>query len=121
MTETPLGWHFLVGKPPQIAALTKQMGFNYKWNEEQKQNISKLNKGKLIGKNNPAVIITEDIAKDIKVRLSKGEKTKSIVEYLGVTNDVVNNIKMLRTWKDLLPELNALIIVVVVVGNVILI
>lgn len=88
---------------------TDNPNYNNKWNEEQKQNISKLNKGKLIGKNNPAVIITEDIAKDIKVRLSKGEKTKSIVEYLGVTNDVVNNIKMLRAWKDLLPELNALI------------
>ena len=31
------GWHFLVGQPPQIAALTKQAGFRYQWDKEQGQ------------------------------------------------------------------------------------
>ncbi|MDZ4677061.1 MAG: SCO family protein [Oligoflexia bacterium] len=34
---TESGWHFLVGKQPQITALTQQIGFRYKWVEETKQ------------------------------------------------------------------------------------
>jgi protein SCO1 len=31
------GWHFLTGKEPSIQALTKAVGFGYKWDEETKQ------------------------------------------------------------------------------------
>lgn len=31
------GWHFLVGKQEQITALTRAVGFNYKWNDQQGQ------------------------------------------------------------------------------------
>jgi len=31
------GWHFLVGKQPQITELSNQLGFKYKWDNEQKQ------------------------------------------------------------------------------------
>ena len=35
--EGEAGWHFLTGDQPAIAALTKQVGFNYKWSDEQRQ------------------------------------------------------------------------------------
>jgi protein SCO1/2 len=35
--NTTAGWHFLVGKQPEITALAKQIGFRYKWVEETKQ------------------------------------------------------------------------------------
>ena len=31
------GWHFLTGKPPSIEAITKAIGFQYKWVEERQQ------------------------------------------------------------------------------------
>lgn len=35
--EGAKGWHFLTGDQANIAALAKQVGFNYRWDEEQKQ------------------------------------------------------------------------------------
>lgn len=35
--ETAGSWHFLTGQEPEIAAIAKQVGFNYHWAEEQKQ------------------------------------------------------------------------------------
>lgn len=35
--EGAAGWHFLVGDEPQIRELAKQVGFGYRWDEEQKQ------------------------------------------------------------------------------------
>lgn len=83
--------------------------YNNKWSDKQKQYMSNVNKGRLIGENNPSVVINEEMAKDIKIKLSEGEKTKYIVKELEVTRDVVNNIKNLKCWVDLLPELNELI------------
>lgn len=80
--------------------------YGNKWNEEQKQHIGKLNKGKLLGENNPAIIITEDIAKDIKIRLSKGESIIDIANNFNVSYDIIRNIKLLKCWKDIFPELN---------------
>lgn len=80
--------------------------YNNKWNDEQKQYISNLNKDRLKGENNPAIIITEDIAKEIKIKLSKGESMTLISKELDVSYDIVRNIKQLKCWHDLLPELN---------------
>jgi protein SCO1 len=35
--ETGKGWHFLTGDEPSVAAITKQIGFRYKWDEESQQ------------------------------------------------------------------------------------
>ncbi len=35
--EGAKGWHFLTGDQASIAALAKQVGFNYRWDEDQKQ------------------------------------------------------------------------------------
>jgi protein SCO1/2 len=35
--STADGWHFLVGKQPQITELSNQLGFKYKWDKDQKQ------------------------------------------------------------------------------------
>jgi protein SCO1/2 len=35
--EGALGWHFLTGDAENIAKLAKQVGFNYHWDDEQKQ------------------------------------------------------------------------------------
>ena len=51
-----------------------------------------------------------DKAKDIKKRLSCGENPSNIIKDLGVTKDNVFNIKYLKNYKDLLPELNDKII-----------
>ena len=83
--------------------------YNNKWNNKQKQHNSELNKGKLIGENNPAIIITETIAKEIKIRLSKGETIINISDDLNISYDIVSNIKLLKCWNDLLPELNEII------------
>ena len=80
--------------------------YGNKWNDEQKQHISELNKGKLSGENNPAVVITEDIAKDIKTRLSNGATIDKISKEFNVSYDIVRNIKLLKCWVELLPELN---------------
>ena len=34
--EGAKGWHFLTGDAASIAALAKQVGFNYRWDEDQK-------------------------------------------------------------------------------------
>ena len=80
--------------------------YGNKWNEEQKQFISNLNKGRLTGESNPSVIITEDIAKEIKIKLSNGELISVISNDLHISYDIVRNIKLLKCWKELLPELN---------------
>ncbi len=33
----PGAWHFLVGKQPAITEISKELGFKFKWDEEQKQ------------------------------------------------------------------------------------
>lgn len=83
--------------------------YNNKWNEEQKQYISKINKGKLIGENNPAIIITEKTAKEIKLELAKGNSITNISNNFNTSYDIVRNIKLLKSWKELLPELNEII------------
>lgn len=35
--ETAGSWHFLTGQEPEIAAIAKQVGFTYRWVEEEKQ------------------------------------------------------------------------------------
>lgn len=84
----------------------KNPNYNNKWNDEQKEYISKINKGKLLGENNPSIIITEDIAKKIKIKLSQGESISKISKELDISYDIVRNIKLLKCWKELLPELN---------------
>ena len=80
--------------------------YNNKWNDEQKQYISDLNRGRLLGENNPAITITENIAKEIKIKLSKGVSISKISKELNISYDVVRNIKLLKCWIELLPELN---------------
>lgn len=37
--EAAAGWHFLTGKPENIARLTEAVGFHYKWDDRQEQYI----------------------------------------------------------------------------------
>jgi hypothetical protein len=71
--------------------------------EEHKKSLSKVRRGE----NNSNAKITEKIAKEIKIRLANGEKTKNIVNELNVTENIVKNIKRLNSWKHTMPELNS--------------
>lgn len=53
--------------------------------------------------------ITLSTAKEIKIRLANGENPIKIIEDLAVTKDNVFNIKYLKNYKTLLPELNTLL------------
>jgi hypothetical protein len=80
--------------------------YGNKWTDEQKSKMSSINKGRLSGKNNPSVVIDEYLAREIKVDLYNGTSIKKICDKYEVNRDIVANIKYLRAWKELLPELN---------------
>jgi len=51
-------------------------------------------------------IITEDEVKEIKKMLANNERIIDIMNALKVNRDAISNIKQLRTYKYILPELN---------------
>ena len=80
--------------------------YDNKWTDEQKSKMSSINKGRLSGKNNPSVVVDECFAREIKVDLYNGTSINKICDKYEVNRDIVANIKYLRAWKELLPELN---------------
>ena len=62
------------------------------------------------GDGNANAKITEDIAREIKIRLASGERNIDVRKEFGVTQKIVEHIKGLTSWKHLLPVLNDLLI-----------
>ena len=83
--------------------------YNKKHKKETIDKIINTLKGKLAGENHPNVKIAEETAKEIKIRLANGEKGINIANNLNITIDIIRNIKSLKTWVNLLPELNEII------------
>lgn len=77
--------------------------------DKHKIKISNSRKGKTVGENHPNVKITEEMAKNIKIRLSKGERPIDIIKDLNINDKIVYNIKSLSAWEYLLPELNSVL------------
>jgi len=77
----------------------------YSYSEEDKQKMSEKRKGE----GNSNAKITENLAKEIKIRLASGDKIIDIVEEFGVNKKIVHHIKYLTSWKHLLPVLNDLL------------
>lgn len=80
--------------------------YGNKWSDEQKKKISTINKGRLSGENNPSAIIDECLARKIKTDLYNNVSIKDICDKYKVSRNIVANIKYLKTWEELLPELN---------------
>ena len=80
--------------------------YGNKLTDEQKNKISTINKGRLLGENNPSVVIDICLARKIKIDLYNGVSMKDICDKYKVSRDIVANIKYLRAWEELLPELN---------------
>lgn len=76
------------------------------FSKESREKMSKSKKGMYLGEKHPRVKLTEDIVKNIKIRLSKGENVYSITEDLNIDRRLIYKIKLLHTWKHILPELN---------------
>ena len=90
--------------------------------EKTKQKISKNNKGNILseetkmkmcvvrkGEGNANAKITEDIAREIKIRLASGDRNIDVKNQFGVTKKIVEHIKHLTAWKHILPVLNDLL------------
>lgn len=58
------------------------------------------------GLNNKNSKITEETAKEIKIRLIDGEKCRDIANDLNISEKIVRHINYLETWQWVLPELN---------------
>ncbi len=52
------------------------------------------------------ISISIEIVKEIKIKLANGEKVKDIEKELEVTKNIINNIRYLHNYKNVLPELN---------------
>jgi len=96
--------------------------FGYSHSEESKLLMSKNSRNTVyteeirlkmskhcIGEGNNNVKITEEKAKEIKIRLASGDRTVDIVKDLNVTTKTVQHIKLLTSWKHVLPVLNDLL------------
>jgi len=94
----------------------------YFHSEESKQKMSENSKGNITseetrlkmsinskGNNNANVKITEDIAREIKIRLASGDRNIEVKNHFGVTKKIVEHIKYLTAWKHVLPVLNDLL------------
>lgn len=62
------------------------------------------------GKRHPNSKISESDVIEIKTLLAKGVSTKDILEQFAVNKNMVISIKTCRSWKHILPELNAVIL-----------
>lgn len=74
-------------------------------NEECKKLIS-LNHHDISGDNHPRKKIDSDIAKEIKINIIEGMTLLDIANKYNIPVTLVENIKLLRSWKNVCPELN---------------
>jgi hypothetical protein len=73
-------------------------------NEQDKWTGPNSDRGCNRGSLNPRAIVTEEIAREIKFSLNRGEPRRQIIARFGISRTIVNDIARGRSWKHVTLE-----------------